>query len=282
MKNVVVATDSCCDLSNELYQKYDIKVLPLHVLLGERSGLDGVDIMPADIYKYVTETKTLPKTAARSVGDFIDFFRQFTDAGNEVVFVGISSDFSSTVHNAEIAAEEVGGVYVVDSRNLSTGIAHCVLEACDRRDAGMEAKQIADEVSALTSRINVSFIIDTLDYLYKGGRCSAVAMLGANVLKLHPCIEVVDGKMGVGKKYRGGMKDILVKYVKEKLSVPDMKYVRKRIFVTHSSLTDENVQACAEVVRQTGLFDEVIITCAGGTISSHCGPDTLGVLFITE
>ena len=283
MSKVIIATDSCCDLSTELYEKFDIKVLPLYVTLGDKTYFDGVDIKPVDIFKYVNETGILPKTAARSVGDFIDFFKKFVDEGYEVFFTGIGSCLSATTQNARLAAEEVGNVYVVDSENLSSGIALSILKACDLRDQGMSAEKIADVVSSETKNIDASFIIDRLDYLYKGGRCSAVSALGANLLKLHPCIEVKEGKMGVGKKYRGNMKDILVKYVKERLSVEDIKYKKTRVFITHTCVEHpEYVEACVEAIKETGIFENVYATAAGATVSSHCGPNTLGVLFDTE
>ena len=240
MRKVVITTDSCCDLLPEMYEQRDIKILPLCVTLGDKTCYDGVDIMPRDIFKYVDETGTLPKTAARSVGDFIDFFKTFVDNGCDVVFIGIGSSLSATCQNARLAGEEVGNVYVADSENLSTGIALSILKACDLRDQGMSAEDIANTVAAETKFIDASFIIDRLDYLYKGGRCSAVSALGANLLKLHPCIEVKDGKMGVGKKYRGNMKDILVKYVKERLSVEGIKYKRTRAFVTHTCIDHDD------------------------------------------
>ena len=283
MRKVIITTDSCCDLLPEMYIQREIYKLPLYVTLGDKTYYDGEDIKPVDIFKYVNETGVLPKTAARSVGDFIDFFKQFVDDGCDVFFTGIGSALSATTQNARLAAEEVGNVYVVDSENLSTGIALSVLKACDLRDQGHSAEEIADIVSSETKNIDASFIIDRLDYLYKGGRCSAVSALGANLLKLHPCIEVKDGKMGVGKKYRGNMKDILVKFVKERLSVEGMKYKRTNVFLTHTCLEHpEYVEACVEAVKETGLFDNVYATPAGATISSHCGPNTLGILFDTE
>lgn len=283
MRKIVVTTDSCCDLSPELFEQFDIKSLPLWVTIGDKTCFDSVDIFPRDIFDYVNKTNVLPKTAARSVGDFIDFFKTYVNDGCDVIFIGIGSELSTTYQNAKIAAAEVGNVYVVDSENLSTGIALCVLKACDLRDEGiLPAEEIAQKVSEETGRINVSFIIDRLDYLYKGGRCSAVSALGANLLKLHPCIEVKNGKMGVGKKYRGNMKDILVKYIQDRLSVEGMKYKRKRVFVTHTCVDHlDYVDACVQAVKETGLFDTVYTTCAGSTISSHCGPNTLGILFET-
>ena len=282
MRKVIIATDSCCDLSKEIIEKFDIKILPLNVVLGKDTYLDGEDILPKDIFSYFDKTGVLPKTAARSIGDFINFFKQFVDDGCDVVFIGIGNELSSTMQNAMLAGKELGHVYVADSENLSTGIALSLLKACDLRDDGLSAEEIVNKVASETNNMNVSFIIDRLDYLYKGGRCSAVSALGANLLKLHPCIEVSDGKLVVGKKYRGNMQDILVKYINDRLSVSGMNFVKKRVFITHTCIDHpEYVQACVEATKSTGIFDSVYDTYAGATIASHCGPNTLGILFET-
>ena len=280
MRKVIITTDSCCDLSNEIIEKFGIKVLALNVSLGNDNYLDGVDVFPKDIFGYVDKTDVLPKTAARSVGDFISFFKPFVDDGYDVVFIGIGNDLSSTLQNVTIAAKELPNIYYADSANLSTGIALSLLKACDLRDEGMSAEEIVKKVDSETKNMDVSFIIDRLDYLYKGGRCSAVSAFGANLLKLHPCIEVVNGKLGVGKKYRGNMKDILVKYINDRLSVEGMKFVKKRVFITHTCVDHpEYVSACVEAAKATGIFETVYDTAAGSTIASHCGPNTLGILF---
>ena len=280
MRKVIIATDSCCDLSEEIIKKYDIRVLPLIVTLGNETYSDGVDVFPKDIYRYVEKTGVLPKTAARSVGEFINFFKPFVDDGCDVVFIGIGSELSSTMQNVAIAGKELGHIYYADSENLSTGIALSLLKACDLRDEGMAAENIVAKVASETKYMNVSFIIDRLDYLYKGGRCSAVSALGANLLKLHPCIEVRNGKLGVGKKYRGNYKDILVSYINDRLSEEGIQIVRKRVFITHTCVDyPEYVAACVEATKATGLFDDVFDTAAGATIASHCGPNTLGILF---
>ena len=282
MRKVVITTDSCCDLSKEIIEKFDINLLPLNVVLGDNDYLDGENIFPEDIFSYVDKTGILPKTSARSIGDFINFFKPFVDNEYDVVFVGIGNELSSTMQNAVLAGKEVGHVYVADSENLSTGIALSLLKACDLRDDGLSAEEIIKKVSAETKNMNVSFIIDRLDYLYKGGRCSAVSAFGANLLKLHPCIEVTGGKLGVGKKYRGNMKDILVKYINDRLSAEGLQFAKKRVFVTHTCLEHpEYVQACVEATKATGIFDTVYDTYAGSTIASHCGPNTLGILFET-
>lgn len=283
MGKIIISTDSCCDLSEELLRKNDIRLLPLFVTMGDKTFLDGVTIQATDIYKYVSDTGELPKTAARSVAEFEEYFKELTADGSSVVHISISSFMSSTIDHATIAAENVKNVHVIDSLNLSTGIGHLVMFACDLRDEGKSPEEIVKIIKDTLPKIRASFIIDHLDYLYKGGRCSAVAALGANLLKLRPCIEVHDGKMGVYKKYRGSMKEVLTKYIAEQLSQPGVKYVRRRAFITHPPIMTDNLnEYCVELVKKTGLFDEVYDTNAGCTITSHCGPNTLGVLFITE
>ena len=282
MSKVIISSDSCCDIGRELTEKRDIKILPLIVTMGEDSFIDGVTAEPSDIYKFVADTGILPKTAARSVADFEEYFKGLTADGSEVVHISISSHMSSTIDHALIAAENVPGVHVVDSLNLSTGIGLLVLLAADLRDEGKSAEEIVEKLNETVPNVCASFIVERLDYLYKGGRCSAVSALGANLLKLRPCIEVNSGKMGVGKKYRGAMKSVFTNYVSDVLKQPDLKVSRKRVFITHTAMSDELDKYCVELVKGTGLFDEVINTTAGGTITSHCGPNTLGVLFIKE
>ncbi len=282
MSKIIVSSDSCCDLGKELIAKYDIKILPLMVSMGDDSFIDGESVSPDDIYKFVSDTGSLPKTAARSVADFEDYFRELTADGSEVIHISISSYMSSTIDHAEIAAESFPGVHVVDSLNLSTGIGHLVLAAADMRDEGLGADEIVAKLNELSRNVRASFIVERLDYLHKGGRCSSVAALGANLLKLRPCIEVNEGKMGVAKKYRGPMKAVLSSYIADQLKNPDVKYSTKRVFVTHTAMSDGLDKYCVELVKETGIFDEVIETTAGCTVTSHCGPNTLGVLFIKE
>ena len=278
--NVKIISDSTCDLSAELIEKYDIEILPLAVSLGERSGHDGVDISPEDIYSYVSESGSLPKTSALNVSDYEDAFRKWTDKGYGVVHFNISSGFSCSHQNALIAAEDFENVYVIDSRNLSTGFGLLVLEAADRAAAGVPAAEIAAEMKELTAKAEASFVLDTLFYLQKGGRCSALVALGANLLKLKPCIEVKDGVMGVGKKYRGKTELCFEQYARERIEGRDD--IRKhRVFVTHSGCKPEVVARIKEIVAGYG-FSEILETQAGCAVSNHCGPNTLGVLFLRK
>ena len=282
-KPIVLCADSTCDLSPELIEKYQVKILPMHVNLEENSYLDGVDINADAIYAYYHEHKVLPKTAALNMDEFINFVTPYIEAGNDVILMTIGSGLSTTFNNARLAAMEVEGLYAIDSNNLSTGFGHAVIAAGERIAAGMPVQQIVEEVQALTQKVEASFVVDTLEFLHKGGRCSAVAMLGANVLKLKPCIEVSNegGKMGVSKKYRGALERVLEEYVKDRLDGRD-DIVTDRIFITHSGISDERVEIVKAAIEKYMHFDEIVVTRAGCTISSHCGPNTLGILFVRK
>ena len=282
-KPIVLCADSTCDLSPELIEKYQVKILPMHVNLEENSYLDGVDINADAIYAYYHEHKVLPKTAALNMDEFINFVQPYIDAGNDVILMTIGSGLSTTFNNARLAAMEMEGLYAIDSNNLSTGFGHAVIAAGERIAAGMPVQQIVEEVQALTQKVEASFIVDTLEFLHKGGRCSAVAMLGANVLKLKPCIEVSNegGKMGVSKKYRGALERVLEEYVKDRLDGRD-DIVTDRIFITHSGISDARVEIVRAAIEKYMHFDEIVVTRAGCTISSHCGPNTLGILFVRK
>lgn len=281
MAKIIISSDSTCDLSAELKQKYDIKIIPLGVTLGDKVYQDGVDITPDDIYAHHEKTGELPKTTAANVGEAMDYFADLTKDGDTVIHFTISSTMSSTYSNACIAASEFDNVFVVDSKNLSTGGGLLVVAAAEMAQSGMEAAAIVEELDKLANCVDASFVIDSLEYLHKGGRCSALAMLGANLLKLKPCIEVKNGSMGVGKKYRGVYGKVLAEYVDERLqNVDDID--TSRVFVTHAGCDEEIVNAIVEQVKSKGIFKDVHLTRAGCTVSSHCGANTLGVLFIRK
>lgn len=283
-KKVVITCDSTADLGNELYARYQIdKIIPLHICYGDKSFDDGINIAASEVFKKYEAEKVLPTTAAVSVGEYLDAFKPFIDDGCEVVHINIGSGLSCSHSNARLAAEQIGGgVYVIDSQNLSTGMGLVVLEAAERRAQGMEAAQIAEEVNALVSKCHASFILDTLKFLAAGGRCSAVVALGANLLKIKPSIEVNNqggGAMGVAKKYRGELSACVVEYVKDQLAKYD-NINKKRIFITHSGVDAKIVEQVKKML--VSQFDEVFVTVACCTISSHCGPNCIGVLFETE
>ena len=278
---VIIGSDSTSDLSPELIEKYGIKTVPLSVGLGGKDYTDGVDIDPEKIYAHYEATGELPKTAAPSLTDFEDFFKENTKDGASVVFFTISAEMSCTYNNARLAAEDFENVYVIDSRNLSTGGGLLVLAAAEMAEAGDNAKTVAQKCEELIPCVDASFVIDNLEFLHKGGRCSAVAAFGANLLQLKPCITVADGKMGVAKKYRGNFKKVLESYVAERIGDGD-DILKGHVFVTHAGCDAEIYEKCAEQVKALLPECEIHITRAGCTVSSHCGRNTLGVLFIRK
>ncbi len=279
LRPVKIFADSTCDLSPELVEKYDITITPLYVSLGDKAYIDGVEIHPKDIFKYYNETKKLPKTAAVPVTYYEEVFKAAVSEGYDVIHFAISAEFSACYQNACIAAKEIGNVWTIDSRNLSTGIGHLVLIAAELAASGKTAEEIAEYVKEVAERLDVSFIIDKLEFLYKGGRCSGVAALGANVLKLKPCIEVVDGKMIVGKKYRGSFEKVVKEYIKERLEGNDSIDL-KRIFLTWTGVDSKLINELTEEIKSYLPFEEVLVTEAGSTVTGHCGPGTLGILYI--
>lgn len=279
---VKIISDSTCDLSPELIEKYDIAIVPLYVNMGDKVMKDGVEVIPDDIYSFVKQTGVLPKTAAPNLSDYLDVFKEWHDQGYSIVNFNISSDFSSSYNTACLAASEMEDVYVVDTRNLSTGQGLVVVYGAELAAQGKSAAEIKEACDAITPKVEASFVVDSIDYLYKGGRCSAVAALGANLLKLKPLIDVTDGKMGSGKKYRGNIDRVILNYVDDKLrDRDDIDF--KRIFITHTKCNPETVEQVKAKIRELcPQFEEIIETFAGCTITSHCGPNTLGVLFIRK
>lgn len=279
---VKIISDSTCDLSKELIEKYNISIVPLYVVMNDKTMRDGLEVTPEDIYEYVDKNGKLPSTSAVNIEDYIEIFKYWHEQGYEIVHFDISSEFSSTYRNACMAAEEVGGVYVVDSRNLSTGQGLVVMHGAEMAQSGKSAKEIFEECTALTSKIEASFVVDSIDYLYKGGRCSALAAFGANLLKLKPCIEVKDGKMSPGKKYRGNISRVMLSYVEERLKGRN-DIDKSRIFITHTKCSDEDVKAVKQKILEICPdFKEILETTAGCTVTTHCGPNTLGILFIRK
>ena len=280
-EKIIIASDSTTDLGPELIQKYGIKILPLGVTMSGKEYTDGVDINPDMIYENYEKTSELPKTSAVNLSSFEDFFEEYTSKGYSIITFTISSLMSSTYHNAAMAAEEYPNVYVVDTKNLSTGGGLMVLKACEMAESGMSANEIVKACEELADRIDASFVIDSLEFLHKGGRCSALAAFGANLLKLKPCIVVRDGKMGVAKKYRGTFGNVLTQYVSDQLGdCSDIEL--DHIFVTHAGCDPQINNAIIEQVKSAAPFKNVHFTRAGCTISSHCGQNCLGVLFIRK
>ena len=274
-----ISADSTCDLSKELLEKYDVAITPLYIRLGEKDLKDSIEVTRDDIFSYVERTKSIPKTAAVYVGDYVDFFTKVKEEGYDgIVHFTISADMSSCYQNACLAAGTFENVYIVDSRTLSTGIGHLVLDACELRDEGKTAKEIFDILEERKQKLDVSFVLDTLRYLALGGRCNSLLAFGANILNIKPSIQVKEGKMGVDKKYRCSFERAVVRYINDKLADHDSLNL-KRIFITDSGCSDEVRNAAEEAVLKNAPFAEVIHTRAGCTISSHCGPNCIGILF---
>ena len=277
---IKICADSTCDLSPELIEKYDIRIIPLYIVKDGASYADGREITPQDIYDHVRGGGAMCSTAAVSVADYEAFFTEQRKSCDALIHFHISSEMSSCYQNACIAAQSVENVYPVDSRNLSTGIGQLVISAAEMAAEGtMSAGEIYEAVLAKRDKLDVSFVLDTLEYLRKGGRCSTLAALGANLLSLKPCIEVRGGTMGVGKKYRGTLGKCTVQYVRDRLEGRD-DIDLKRIFITDSTgFTQEELDAVEAEVRRCQPFEEILHTHAGCTISNHCGPRCIGILY---
>lgn len=283
MSKVKIIADSTCDLGAELIARYDIAIAPLYVTLGETSYRDGLDLTPADVFKHFEKNKETPKTAATSVGDFLEIFRPYAEAGRDIVFLSISGDMSAEIQNAKLAAQEFPGriIRCVDSMNLSTGIGLLVIEAAERAEQGMDANQIASEIEALRPKVNASFVIDTLTFLHRGGRCSGLMAFGAAMLNIKPQISVMDGKMAPTEKFRGNIRRVALKYVEKQLA--DIEKIKPdRVFLTCSNWTEETASEVLAYIRSRNYFNEILFTNAGCVISSHCGPWTLGILYIEK
>lgn len=278
---VIISSDSTCDIG-EFASSRNINVMPLNVILGTDVYSDGVDITPQNIFDFVEKTNTLPKTAAPNVAAYEEYFEKFVSTGDTLVHINISTKSSSSHENAKEAAKKFGDkVFVVDSRALSGGQGLLVLKAADYRDAGMSAPEIVSRLNAIAPRINTSFVPDRLDYLFKGGRCSRMQMFGANLLKIHPLIQMNDGQLYAGKKYRGSMEKCISNYIDD-LAVIYPNYDNSRCFITHSSADRELVEFAIAKTKEKFSFREIIETVAGSIITSHCGRNTLGLLFIAE
>lgn len=274
-----ITSDSTCDIG-KLAQERNIGIMTIEVNLDGKAYRDGVDITPEDIFKFVAEKKVLPKTSAPSIADYEDFFEEQLAYGDEILHFNISSKSSASHNVAVTASEKFGGkVHVVDSMALSSGQGLLVMLAADLRDAGKSIDEIEEIIIGCRERVNTSFIPDSLDYLYKGGRVSKMTMYGANLLKIHPCIEMEKGQLVGTKKYRGKMQVCIKQYVDD-LHAKYPSYDKKRCFITHSTADPELVELAKERVKELFDFEEVIETVAGSVVTSHCGRNTLGVLFI--
>ena len=284
MRAIGIASDSTSDLSRELEEKYDIHVLPLLIHLDEKEYRDRVDITIDELFEWSEENKKTPKTAAFSPSDVEELLKKMMEEYEEVIFFTISSPMSSCHNIVELVAEEMGisdKVHVVDSANLSTGVGQLAIEASIMADKGCSSKEILEEIERLKPLVRVSFVVDTMTYLYRGGRCGGMTALVAGSLKIHPCIEVVDGAMRVGKKYRGKLEKVVKNYLED--IIENLKKGKKeRIFISHAKCNDEIISYVKNRIEELNHFDEILITNVGGIVSCHCGPGTLGIVYIDE
>lgn len=279
---IKIISDSTCDLSKELLEKYNVSIIPLHVHLGENEYQDGVTITPDEIYEWADANNTTPKTSAASMMEVIDMFQPYIEKGDDIICFSISSTMSANSNVMRLAVEEMeaeGRIHIIDSANLSTGIGLLIIEAASMAQEGKSANEIVEKIEELKPLVSASFVVDTLTYLHRGGRCSSVEALAGGMLKLHPKIVVENGKMSANKKYRGKMGSIILSYAKD--MEEDLKNAKKdRVFITHSGCDESIINEVRSYLESLNVFNEILVTRAGSVISSHCGPGTLGVLFI--
>ena len=276
---ICISCDSTCDIPKDLLEKYDIHLMPITIMLGTEEHHDGIDVTPEDIFNFVDKTNELPKTSAVNVYEYTEYFKKLRQQYDAVIHFSLSFAISSTGNNARLASNDVDNVYVIDTKSLSSGSGLLALSCVDKIKEGKDIKTIVKELEEEANKVQASFLLDTLRFLHKGGRCSGIALLGANVLKIKPRISLVDGKMQVTKKYRGNIEDALLKYADDLLKeVPPNK---KRVFVTYSSPVEPTRTKLLEKLKNYG-FEEVLESSACATICTHCGRKTLGVLYIAE
>ena len=283
MKKIRIVADSTCDLTKDLLERYEITTIPLCIVMDEKSYYDGEEVTPDEIYKWAGTNNTTPKTAAVSFDKALDVLKPMMEAGDDIIFFGIASGMSTTCNVIRLIGEqeEYDRLFVVDSQNLSTGIGHLVVKAAELVREGKTAEEIVEIVNVARARVKSSFVVDTLTYLARGGRCSAASAMLGSMLKLHPMIVVKDGAMGASKKYRGSIDSALQKYAKD-LKEELLTAEPDRVFITHSGCKEETIAAVYQFVEELQYFKEIHITRAGGVVSSHCGPGTLGILYCTK
>lgn len=283
MGKIVIAVDSGCDITPKQQKFYDIKVKPIHLIINGEDRLDDGKTTPQDIFDFVAKTKTLPKTSCANEEEYNEFFKKYVDEGSDVVYIGLSQEISSTTSNAIKSAKNFpdGRVFVVDSRVLSSGIALLAIKARKLESEGKSASEIASILTDLAKNVQTSFVVETLEYLYKGGRCGMLSLLGANLLGIKPRLNLIDGKIVNTGKYRGKQVFVLKKYIDDTLKDYN-NYDTDLCFVTHSNANEEVVNEIVEYVKAKGIFKEVVSCTAGSTITSHCGKGTLGILYINQ
>ena len=289
MNPILLSADSTCDIGQELKERYDVQFFSFHILLGEKDYIDMVDITPDEIYRAWRERGILPKTSAVTSMDYLAYFRPWVEKGYDVLHLNLGSALSSSYDNCSMVAENLnqempGKIYLVDSENLSTGIGHLVVKAGEMIQEGLLASEIQQRLLSLRAHCHTSFLLDTLEFMKAGGRCNAITALGASLLHIKPCILVDNrggGKMGVGKKYQGSMSRVLKNYIREQLEGRRNLDVN-RLFITHSGASEEDIHLTKEEVAKYASFREIFVTQASSTISCHCGPRSLGILYMTQ
>ncbi|MDR7870911.1 MAG: DegV family protein [Tissierellaceae bacterium] len=282
MNKIILSADSTCDLNQELTEKYNVYKAPYTIVIGKEMFKDNVDVTPSDIYKAYSENKVLPKTTAINISEYYNYFKPWIDDGYEVIHITLGSVLTSSYNNCSLAAKELEGVYTIDSQNLSVGTGLLVMKAAEMIEEGLSAKEIVEELKIYREKIHMSFILNTLEFLHAGGRCSKISSLGANVLKIKPVINVDNssGSMSLGNKYRGALDKSIVKYIKDKISSDNIN--TDRIFIVHSGIEDSYIELAKNTIKELMDFKHIHITTASCTISSHCGPNTLGIAFETK
>lgn len=282
MAKVALFADGAGDIPLEIVEKYNIGQLYGVITIDSKEYIDKLTITPLEMFDLAKTTKSLPKTSAVNSNQYIEAFKPYLDEGYEIVLINLSSQISMAHHNALMVANEREDIYVVDSRSLSSGIAHLVIEAGELRNKGCSAKEIYDVLLVLRDKVHATFILDTLEYMAAGGRCSTVTAFGANILGIKPCIEMDEiGKLQVVKKYRGNLTKVIPEYIKDQLT--NMQGIRTdKIFITYSSATPEVIKVARDAIEKIASFETIYETTASCTIATHCGPGTIGILFMEE
>ena len=282
MKRIGISADSSCDLSAELAEQYGIAVIPQAIIMDGKTYRDGIELKPADIFRHVSEGGEICSTTAINTAEYCGVFSELRKECGALIHFTIGSGLSSCYQNAVLAANEVPGVTVVDSMNLTTGLGYLAVAAAKMAAAGMELEEITAKLEELKAHMDVSFVIDKLDYLKKGGRCSAVTAFGANLLNIKPSICMKNGTLAVEKKYRGAFRQCVRRYIEERLDAVKDRCVPDIIFLTHAACSEAVLEEAADLIRSRGIFSEILVTEAGCTVSSHCGPNTLGIIFAVK
>lgn len=282
MDKIILSIDSTCDLNMTLANQYNIQQFPYTIIIGDKSYKDNIDIRPMDIFKSYREKNLLPKTSAINLSEYINYFKPYIDKNKKIIHINLASSLTSSHNNCRLAASQLDGIYPIDSQNLSSGSGLLVLKAGKLIDKGLDVKEIVEELENHRSKIHMSFLLDTLDFLYAGGRCSKISSLGANLLKIKPVINVDNksGEMSLGSKYKGSLEKSLKRYISDKLTSVD-NINTDHIFLVHSGVEEKYLETAKKEIEKHIKFKEVYISTASCTISSHCGPNTIGIAFET-